>query len=311
MGQDDSTGAVTEGIVGRSTTGDQPGSLFDPSGDARAAARRVFETRAFEGESLRMGQVLRRAREIMGLDLKAIKAATGISDNYLMAIERMEIGPIPKGYLVPYLLKYAREIGLPAEDVAAAYTHECGAVEDISSAAPVPKIGSIRDERSGGRLSAVVAVIVLALAAAGGWYFFGGDSSTETAAAPGIVSINGARESLFADSADRQRPATDALALELKAVRQGWLEVRGADGTIFRSRVLAEGESYFPRLGGGWTVSARDGGAFEWRVGNTVIAPLGPDGAAVFSVSVDEKLALATEMMAPDVAGKDGAPVNP
>ncbi len=128
----------------------------------------------------------------------------------------------------------------------------------------------------------------------------------EVAESTPIVAVNGARDSLFSDT-DSQRPVPDTLPLELVAVRQGWLEVRGADGTIFRSRVMAEGETYFPRLNAGWTVSARDGGAFEWRVGDIVVSPLGPDGAEVFSVSVDEQLTRAAEVSAPAMAATGGS----
>jgi hypothetical protein len=65
---------------------------------------------------------------------------------------------------------------------------------------------------------------------------------------------------------------------------------------------MAEGEGYFPRLKAGWTVSARNGGAFEWRVGEVSVGPLGPEGAQVFSVSVDEQLVRAAEATAPVVA---------
>ncbi|MDP1554475.1 MAG: DUF4115 domain-containing protein, partial [Hyphomonas sp.] len=92
------------------------------------------------------------------------------------------------------------------------------------------------------------------------------------------------------------------LPLEIVAVRQAWLEVRGADGTIFLSRTMAAGETYFPRLNAGWTVSARNGGAFEWRVGDLSVGPLGPEGAQVFSINVDDQLARAAEISAPVVA---------
>lgn len=38
-------------------------------------AKEVFETRSYEGEDLRMGQVLRRVREIKGLELQDVSKA--------------------------------------------------------------------------------------------------------------------------------------------------------------------------------------------------------------------------------------------
>jgi len=310
MSQEDNQNEHEEGIVTPDSMPETPEALSDPATEARTLADHVFQARSHDGEDLRMGQVLRRVREILNIEMDDVNKATGISKNYLMSIERMETKTIPSGYLVPYLIKYAKELGLPHEAVAADYTRECGAVEEIENTGPVPKIGSIKPQRSNAALIAVAGLA--AVMAIGGTIFVlrGGDDGPDIEAKTGIVSVNGARESLFSDVTPVIKPALD-LPLELHAVRQGWLEVRGADGTIFRSRVLAEGESYFPRLGGGWTVSARDGGAFEWRVGNVVIAPLGPDDTAIFSVSVDDNLALAAEKTAPAVAETGARQTNP
>ena len=92
--------------------------------------------------------------------------------------------------------------------------------------------------------------------------------------------------------------------LTITALRAAWIEVRGADGTIFRSRHMAPGESYYPRLGSGWTVTAGDGSAFEWRVGDVSIGKLSEDPGEVFAVSVDQAARQAAEILAPPmVAG--------
>ena len=122
------------------------------------------------------------------------------------------------------------------------------------------------------------------------------ETSVETASA-----VNGARTSLFADveETDELEPQ---LPLTLTAVRQGWIEVRGSDGTIFRSRSMAAGEVYHPRIGAGWTVSARDGSAFIWHVGDVEIGPLGEDAAAVYAISVDTIAQAARDIAAPALA---------
>lgn len=269
-------------------------------------AKQIFETRSFEGESLRMGQVLRRVRETKGVELDDVTAATRLRKDYLMWIERMEVGELPPGgYLTAILGTYAKFLGLPEKDVIAVYTKECGAVEEVKESAPVPKMGKIGPERSRWPLMLASACALMALAAGAigvSQFMRPTPDITQTRA---IVPVNGARDSLFAEEESRLVP--DTLELELVAVRQGWLEVRGADGTIFRSRIMAEGETYFPRLNAGWTVSARDGGAFQWRVGDIVVGPLGPDGAEVFSVSVDEQLARAAEISAPAMAANGGS----
>jgi hypothetical protein len=270
--------------------------------DMRALALEIFKARAFEGESLRMGQVLRRVRETLGLNIADISRKSLLRQDFLMWIERMEIGQIPRGYLTPYLRAYSVELGLPDREVIAQYTHECGAVSEVKNSAPVPKIGEIAPPKPKWPLMAATAAVLMLLAGGAIGLTQLIKPAPELAPAPAIVAVNGARHSLFDDASDANRPLPIHLPLELVAARQGWIEVRGADGTIFRSRVMATGESYFPRLDAGWTVSAKDGGAFQWRVGDVVIGPLGPEGAPVFSVSVDQKLAEAANMAAPTVA---------
>ncbi len=273
----------------------------------RDRADEIFESGTYEGEALRMGQVLRRVREALGLDLAEISRESLIRHNFLMAIERMETGTIPKGYLVPYLINYSKVLGLPDKDVIERYTRECGAVIDVKSSAPVPKITQQDERPTNWKLILAVAGGVLLLAGLLIAAFIMTRPAPEPAPSPSIVSVSGARDSLFADER-AAAPAPSNLALELVALRAGWLEVRGADGTIFLNRTLAEGETYFPRLNAGWTVSARNGGSFAWRVGDTVIAPLGPDGAQVFSISVDAQLVRAGEVLAPVVEADTPVP---
>lgn len=278
----------------------------------RLRADEIFRTGQYEGEELRMGQVLRRVREALDLNLGEIARSSLIRENFLMAIERMELQTIAKGYLVPYLIAYSKYLGLPEQDVVQRYTRECGAVEEVKTSAPVPKLGQIKKSGAG---------LPLALAGVGALLLFvaGGvtavvlmNQGPEEVVSPTVVAVSGARDSLFAESATAKAVPAD-LPLEIVAVRQAWLEVRGADGTIFLSRTMAEGENYFPRLKAGWTVSARNGGAFEWRVGDLSVGPLGPEGAQMFSVNVDDQLVRAAEVSSPVVADTEAtlpAPAN-
>ena len=306
MAHEESHSAVTPETTDQTGTVVAMNTADTPA--VRANPMDIFTSRQFEGEDLRMGQVIRRVREAMGLDLETISKETLLRKDYLMWIERMEVGELPKGgYLTAILKTYARHLDLPVEEVIQAYTHECGAVDEVKSNTPVPKIGDIKPERAKWPIAAAAAVMLslVGLAGFGAWSLVQPRSQT-LQSSPSIIAVNGARESLFAETDAMTRPVPDNLPLELVAVRQGWLEVRGADGTIFRSRVMASGESYFPRLKAGWTISARDGGAFEWRVGDLTVGTLGPDGAQVFSISVDEQLALAADASAPALASNGG-----
>jgi cytoskeleton protein RodZ len=273
--------------------------------DGRMRADEIFRTSQHEGEALRMGQVLRRVREALGIELRMVAQSTLIREPVLMSIERMEVQKIAPGYLKAYLLTYARVLGLPESEVVQRFTRECGGMEEVKTAAPVPKIGSIHKAPSRwpliAGLSAVVAAILGASVTA--YWFMNRPEPEIMMQSP--VALSGARQSLF-DEVRPVRPAAADLPLEIVAVRQAWLEVRGADGTIFLSRTMAEGETYFPRVNAGWTVSARNGGAFHWRVGDVSIGPLGPQGAQLFSVSVDDQLSRAAELAAPTVAATGG-----
>ena len=110
----------------------------------RERAMEIFQAREFDGETLRMGQVLRRVREALGLEIADVSRATLMRKDYLMWIERMEVGELPRGgYLTAILNTYAKYLQLPEKDVIRIYSQECGAVEEVHSDAPVPKIGQI------------------------------------------------------------------------------------------------------------------------------------------------------------------------
>lgn len=278
--------------------------------EGRTKADEIFRTSEYEGEALRMGQVLRRVREVLGYQLSDIARETRIRENFLMSIERMEVQTMAPGYLKVYLLAYARFLGLPEQEVVQRFTRECGGLEEVKTAAPVPKMGRIERERTNWPAIAFGGAVLAAVIAAAATFLVMDRNAPEEVVAESPVAISGARDSLFSDIR-AERPVPVDLPLEIVAVRQGWLEVRGADGTIFLSRTLAEGETYFPRLNAGWTVSARNGESFEWRAGDITVGPLGPDGAQVFSVSVDDQLAVAAQMAAPEVAEAGKSDVTP
>ncbi len=284
----------------------KPQPAADP---ARLEADAIFREAAYKGEALRTGQVLRRVREALGYELSRVSAETRIRDTILMSVERMEVANIPPGYLKAYVMTYARFLGLPESEVVTRYKDECGALDEAKAPAPVQKIGSIQhDQRSQWPALAVAAAALVVIAGGAGIFFLQPGAETDAVAAgPSVVAISGARDSLFAETRRDARPLPEHLPLEIVALRPEWIEIRAADGTVFLSRTLAPGESYFPRLNAGWTVTARDAGAFAWRVGDIRVAELGPEGAQVFSLAVDDQIARAAELAAPEVAAAHNA----
>jgi hypothetical protein len=83
-------------------------------------------------------------------------------------------------------------------------------------------------------------------------------------------------------------PAEDARVVEIKALQEAWLEARGPDGTVFFSRTLRAGDVYRPDPSPGWTLHARDGGAFEVYVNGASAGLLGTAGMPVLGRSIDE-----------------------
>lgn len=255
-------------------------------------------------EDVRIGPLLAEKRIEGDLEIADVASELRIPGRYLKAIETMQVGPIPKGYLTVYLRAYATRLGFDADDIVVRFTRQCGAVAEAAAPQPVPQF---EPPKRSLMLPAAAGALVVAVLA--GFSLIAYDAFRSERATPELrtaaQAVNGARRSLF-DETPAARPASQDLPLTIHAVRDSWIEIRGRDGTVFRERVMAEGERYFPRVGAGWTVSAADGGAFEWRVGDVVVGALGPEGAPVYSISIDAAAAEAEKAAAPELAATPG-----
>jgi cytoskeleton protein RodZ len=80
----------------------------------------------------------------------------------------------------------------------------------------------------------------------------------------------------------------ESRVVEIRAVAEAWLEARGPDGTVFLSRTLQPGDVYRPDPSPGWTLHARDGGAFELYVNGASAGLLGTAGMPVLGRQIDE-----------------------
>ena len=132
------------------------------------------------------------------------------------------------------------------------------------------------------------------------------DVRTTPSVAERVVAVNTANESLFA-AKPLERTSTEKLDLSIVALKSAWIEVRGEDGTIFRSRMMAKGESYYPRLDAGWTVTVQDGSAFEWRIEDEAVGRLSEEAQPIYSASIDEAAAQAAERRSPALAATSSA----
>jgi beta-lactamase regulating signal transducer with metallopeptidase domain/lipopolysaccharide export system protein LptA len=142
------------------------------------------------------------------------------------------------------------------------------------------RIEMLKQGRPGvARRAAGFAVVALIAVAAG---------CTTWAAKPAetrVVEAPAPQQSPASDQAPA--PAAAGEPLRIVAIKRGLLEVKSAKGDKYVRRYFEPGESYQPRLGHGWTVTADDGSAFEWRLGDKPLGLLEPAGGPVESLSVD------------------------
>ncbi len=247
---------------------------------------------------MRAGAKLRAAREAKGLSLESIAAKLMIRPEYVAALEAMNVNLIPgKAYAKAYLRSYAKFLGMKEEEIVAQYEGESARLrEDASDQIRNPDSKPKRDRPWvwAAFLGVVCAMFV-------GWRAFEDSRSDEAAVpapravaaktvTPGVTPSNVAAETTVEDPW-----SLPAQVIEIEASAPAWIEVRGQDGTIFLSRTMQAGERYKPDVGAGWTLHARDGGAFQVKLNGTVVGTLGEPGAPVLGRQVDKIAAPAGE----------------
>lgn len=247
------------------------------------------------------GEALRLQREKLGLTLDQVHAALRIRTEYLKALEDQHFKVIPsQGYVKAWLRKYAQYLKLDADAVVARFEKENAVFEEAPVAAV--ELGK-RSIGATGRMSALALALLLI---AGGW--FGMPALMREIAPPKkaepVTVLEAGNPSIAVGSA----PVVGGeQALVIRARTAAWLEARGPDGTIYLSRELKPGESYEPSAGPGWTVFARDGGAFEIFYDNRFIGLLGEPGAAVQAYRLEDAVKLAQSEQATAKVAADAA----
>lgn len=263
-GRDDSDGKVRRGAAFLRVVSDN-----DP--EALAAARAAPQ---------RIGDIIRAARENAGYTLAQVRDATKINLSHLRAIEDMTPGLLgPPVYAKGYIRSYARYLGLPEQDTLDRFLSECAAIlKDPAKPEIAPPATS-----KARRLPVAVPALGLVLAGllAGGAVLFFASSGGPTApdAAPSAQPAAGLSGSVAAPVMAPQ--------LRIVAIKRGLLEVRSAKGDKYVHRNYNPGEFFIVRVGEGFTVSADDGTAFEWRLGDQSLGLLQASGGPVYTQSAD------------------------
>lgn len=226
----------------------------------------------------RAGRKLSEARLQLGLSLDEVADRIRVRREFLEALEEMNVKLLPgKAYALAFLRSYARELGIPEKAIVDQFQVECALTrEDAQKQLRNPASKPHRE-----RPWLAAAALVLLAAGFVGWRAFTQNTPDQVVEAPAVTAPA---------ILPRAGAGDDAVSrvIEVRAVAEAWLEARGPDGTVFLSRTLAPGDVYRPDSSPGWTLHARDGGAFELYVNGASAGLLGTAGMPVLGRSIDE-----------------------
>jgi cytoskeleton protein RodZ len=250
----------------------------DP-GEPRALQSRVARAPIDFEPGMRAGAKLAEARRQLGLSLQEIADRIRVRREFLEALEAMNIKLLPgKAYALAFLRSYARALGLDEKAIVEQF-------QDESALSREDAQKQIRNPSSKPRPHRPWVGAALVLAAAVG--FVGWQALTKRDPAPAQTAEILAPPMLAGAASTPVSAHAEARVVEIRALAQGWLEARGPDGTVFLSRTLEPGDVYRPDPSPGWTLHARDGGAFEMFVNGTSAGLLGPVGQPVLGRPID------------------------
>lgn len=244
-----------------------------------------------DGDALAVtaGARLLEARQAKALNLRDVAAKTRQSRETLEALESMETDHMPASLVRLQAKNYARFLGLPEEEIASGFA---AAAQPIRAEAVSVETRATAVSTKAFAYGAAALVVTGALIG-GGMMLLSQPSASDTTD-PLAISARLAPAYAEIDPVnDLVSEASEEFAI--LANERAWIEVRGSDGTVFRNRDMAPGEAYYPRIGAGWTITVRDAGAFRWQLGDIAAMAVGEPGQALYSISVDDALAMAVE----------------
>lgn len=256
---------------------------------------------AFPARSGRMsksgfGDHLRREREMRGVSLDEICAATRISTRFLEALENERWHILPGGvFNHGFVRAVARFLGLDEEGFVAEYDLAISQ-QKTSSAGPVPQAPqpSIADSANLPWLIGVLTAVVLLGIAGIGWRSVVARRTQRLAAQSAPATVAQPREETppasspavpnVTSRAQGGRAAGNApdaaaqgLQLKIQAGKTTTVTVLADGSKIFRGKIAA-GQSRTFEARGAFEISARDGGALSLELNGRTLAPLGRPG---------------------------------
>lgn len=254
-----------------------PGPIEGEAGAARLAA--APERALALDPNWRAGRKLTEARLQLGLSIDQVAERIRVRREFLEALEQMNVKLLPgKAYALAFLRSYARELGLDEKAIVDQFQDECALSREDAQAQIRNPTSKPRRERPW-MLAVGLAIIAATFV---GWRALTADAPAPQA--PTQVAVN----SPPVAGQNSTAPERPNRVVEIRAVQEGWLEARGPDGTVFLSRTLQPGDVYRPDASPGWTLHARDGGAFELYVNGEAAGLLGTSGMPVLGRAIDD-----------------------
>ena len=260
------------------------------------------------------GESLKRERELRGVTLEEISAATRIATRFLKAIENEAWDQLPGGvFNRGFVRAVSRYLGLDEENTVAEYTLAVGDRPSVPVWTGSPPV--VTPEQPW-LAWIIVAVVVLALLS-GGWFgarrllawraarraaqtaAVSAASSTASADAPqpyadapapanNVTASPDARNATSVapgtatDSASGSAPispATDLMELKIQAGKRTKVTIVADKDMVFDGTMKA-GENHFFSAADHFQVSAKDAGVLHIELNGKTLAPLGPAGHA-------------------------------
>lgn len=249
--------------------------------DSRAQRKAPTAPQPVLDSAWRAGRKLSEARRQRGWTLDEVADRIRVRKEFLEALEDMNVKLLPgKAYALAFLRSYARELGIDEKAIVDQFQDECALTRDDDSKPAIRTPASKPRQRPPWAAAAALVLIAAGFVA---WRALDSQLRSENEQQIAVRSDQGGIATTQVSAG--QIPSR---IVEIRALSDAWLETRGPDGTVFLSRTLRAGDVYRPDPSPGWTLHARDGGAFELYVNGVSAGTLGAAGMPVLGRQIDE-----------------------
>jgi cytoskeleton protein RodZ len=260
------------------------------------------------------GESLKREREMRGVTLEEITAATRIATRFLQAIENEQWEQLPGGvFNRGFVRAVARYLGLDEENIVAEYTLAVGDRQSVPVWTGSPPV--VTPEQPW--LAWIITAVVLLALLAGGWSGTrrilawraakraaqaaavsatsspaSTDTPQQTAAdtgsainftpAPDAQDATSGASAVATDPASAKAsisPGTDLIELKIETGKRTKVTVMADKDMVFDGTMKA-GENHFFSAADHFEVSTKDAGALHLVLNGKTLAPIGPAGRA-------------------------------